>query len=126
MLQIIVPNEFNPLQNKVRERVGYDWFVQKPHINYFDKNQIKMLLRRCGYSIVDECGTFPIELMYLMGYKYIGNDRVGKKIHKFRLDFEKKLGIAAYKWYRVMYKKLGWGRESIITASYYVGDGWEK
>lgn len=116
-IQIIVPNEFNPLQNKIRERLSCDWFVQKPHINYFTKESIIKLVKRCGYYITDTCGTFPMELFYLMGFKYIGDDNLGRKCHNIRLNFERTFGVNAYKLYRVLYNKLGWGRESIITAS---------
>jgi len=130
-LQIVVPNEFNPLQQRVRKRVG-DWFVQEPHINYWSKASIASFVERIANSFVwinmntlanrsvkpmiYTGGTFPMELFYLAGLKYIGNDAIGRKCHIMRLEFEKRAGINAWKLYRLLYNKLGWGRESIITV----------
>jgi len=118
-LLITVPNEFNPLQRRVEQRVDHAWYVQKPHINYFDRQSIRRLLKACGFKVVYQGGTFPMELMYLMGYHYIGNDTIGRRVHNWRLRFEKLLGPSVYKLYHLLYNKLGWGRETIIVGERY-------
>ena len=119
-IRLVIPNEFNPLQNIIRKRLINDWFVGQAHINYFTKQSAIQLLHKCGYYIIDTSATFPMELFYLIGYKYIGNDKIGDKVHQIRLNFEKRFGINAYKLYRLLYNKLGWGREGIISAEYLV------
>lgn len=112
---ITVPNEFNPLQKKIARREGY-WYIQKPHLNYFTKESIRALLEVSGLKITYAGGTFPMELFYLMGYRYIGNDVLGRKLHNMRLQFETRAGSLAWRTYGVLYRKLGWGRESLLVA----------
>jgi hypothetical protein len=115
-LLVIVPNEFNPLQERVQKHYGSAWYVQKPHINYFSKQSVRNLLEASGFRVTFQGGTFPMELLYLRGWHYIGNDAVGQKCHQYRLNFEKRLGMAAFSLYHLWYSKLGWGRESIIVG----------
>jgi hypothetical protein len=115
-LLIIVPNEFNPLQQKVQARIGNAWYVQAPHINYFDKYSINSLLQACGFKVTYQGGTFPMELLYLMGKHYIGDDAVGQRCHQIRLNFEKRMGASAFRLYHLLYNRLGWGRETLIVG----------
>jgi 2-polyprenyl-3-methyl-5-hydroxy-6-metoxy-1,4-benzoquinol methylase len=115
-MQVIVPNEGNPLQRKVEARYGSAWYVQKPHVNYFTKQSIVNLFTACGLKVLDQSATFPIELLYLLGWKYIGDDVVGAKCHKFRLHFEKALGQQAFRLYHMLHHTLGWGRETMVTG----------
>jgi SAM-dependent methyltransferase len=112
----VVPNEFNSLQRRVVDAVGSHWYVQKPHINYFSKDSIRRLFESCGLQVVHQSGTFPMEVFYLLGQKYIGDDTVGRKCHARRLVFERRLGRAAWLAYAVLYKHFGWGRETIIVG----------
>lgn len=116
---IIVPNEMNPLQRKMEERVGYPWWISKVHINYFSRESI---VRTCKYALMRDVlyqtGTFPMELFYLAGYDYITKPEVGMACHKRRLNFEKKFGRSAYNLYHILYNKCGWGRESITVYGY--------
>ena len=116
-LLVIVPNEFNPLQVRVQARVGGAWYVQQPHINYFSKVGINSLLQACGFRITYQGGTFPMELLYLMGHKYIGDDAVGQQCHQIRLNFERRMGWYAFRLYHLLYSRLGWGRETIIVGA---------
>ena len=112
---VVVPNEFNPLQSIVAKDYGKDWFVQKPHINYFSKQTAIDIVKKAGFDIIETHSTFPMELMYIIGHKYIGNDVVGKKCHEFRLGFEKKFPKMAWKLYGAM-NKISWGREIIVVG----------
>lgn len=114
-IMVIVPNEFNPLQEKVAKREG-NWYIQEPHLNYFTRKSIRDLIEVAGFKVTYAGATFPMELFYLMGYKYVGNDELGRKLHRRRLEFEKRAGSLAWRMYGVLYRKLGWGRESLIVA----------
>lgn len=118
LLEIVVPLELNPLQQKIRaDRGDYtDWFVQQPHINYFTKGSIKKLVESAGYKVVYEGATFPMEIWYLLGKKYIGNDVMGHDLHIKRLELEKKFGHHIFDIYGMLYRKFGIGREAILFA----------
>lgn len=115
-IQIIVPNEFNSLQNIIRNNYGNDWFVQYPHINYFTRSSAVDFVKKCGYYITDISATFPMELFYILGYKYIGNDKLGRTLHMQRLKLEKKFGYRTFSVYKFLLNKFNYGREIIITG----------
>jgi len=119
VVMLVVPNEFNPLQRRLVQKIGYDWYVQKPHINYFSKDSLRELVKSVGLRVVHQSGTFPMELYRLLGWHYVGNDAIGQRCHRNRLHFERKAGIIAWKTYELLYKLLGWGRESILVAKRY-------
>ncbi len=115
-LLITVPNEFNPLQNLVRKRYGQAWFIQAPHVNYFTRQSARSLLEACGYRVTYETGTFPIELAWLLGWRYLGNDAIGRQVHHWRLQFEKRNPQLAFRLYHLLYKTLSWGREIVLVG----------
>ena len=115
----IVPNEFNPLQKIVRYKVGKDWFVQKPHINYFTKHSMAEVLRKNNFEVITQTGTFPMEAWYLMGKRYIATPdaaTIGQYCHTKRLQMETVNPRFMFWFYNLGYKLLGWGRETIIVA----------
>lgn len=112
---ITVPNEFNPLQNLVAKRVG-PWFIQEPHLNYFTRATAKALLEAAGLKVTYATANFPMELFYLLGFKYIGNDTLGRRLHMWRLQFETRLGAGAWSLYHMLYNTLGWGRDATLVA----------
>lgn len=112
---ICIPNEFNPLQNKLALRHP-GFFLQEPHINYFSKGAILALLNSVGMQTVDVSATFPTELFALAGFDYIEKPELGKRLHMARLQFEKAVGINAFKLYRMLNHKLGWGRGLFVLA----------
>jgi SAM-dependent methyltransferase len=120
---VIVPNEFNPLQQRLRGKHG-DWFVQKPHINYFTRDSLRRLLEECGLEVTWQGATFPMELAALVGFDYVGNDELGRKVHRWRLDFERKMGTKAFTLYAWLHRWLGIGRETIAVAGW--PKGWYK
>lgn len=116
-VMVVVPNELNPLQQRLRKRIGYDWFVDSTHCNYFTSAGLCNLFERAGLRAVSKQATFPLELLALSGaYKYVGNDAVGQQAHLFRLRFEKALGPLAFKLYTLLYRRLGWGRELMFVG----------
>jgi len=123
---IIAPNDYNPLQNILREKLGYDpWWVAPPqHINYFDFESIKKLLERLGFEIIESTGTFPMEFFLLSGDNYVGNDELGRKCHLKRKIFETNMYKYGSEQLNSIYKRLSdnnIGREFIIIGK--VKDG---
>lgn len=88
---LIAPNDFNPFQLVLRDHLGFSpWWVAPPHhINYFNFRSLSTLLERCGFHVLHQESTFPIDLFLLMGENYIGNDEVGRLCHRKRMIFEK-------------------------------------
>jgi SAM-dependent methyltransferase len=88
---LIVPNDFNPFQLVLRDQMGFSpWWVAPPHhINYFDFKSLYNLVNKCGFEIVHQEATFPIDMFLLMGENYIGNDNIGRECHAKRMSFEK-------------------------------------
>ena len=93
LICLVVPNDFNPFQLALRDHLGFaPWWVAPPHhINYFDFKSLAGLVERCGFEVLHQESTFPIDIFLLMGDNYIGNDKVGRECHTKRMNFEKAL-----------------------------------
>jgi SAM-dependent methyltransferase len=121
-LLITVPNEFNHLQKLTKYYTGdglstdNNGFISKVHINYFTFDGLRNLLHHCGFKIVHESATFPIELFLAVGVNYRGNDSLGRKCHNFRLKTEKMMGARIFDWYKLLYRWFGIGRELIFVV----------
>ncbi len=107
---VIVPNDYNPLQKILREKLNYkSWWVAPPHhINYFDFDSLERLIERCwvyydfphnegyvprsGFEVIHKTATFPMEFFLLMGDNYVGNDTLGRQCHSKRKKLEIALG----------------------------------
>ncbi len=131
IIVVEVPNDFNPLQKLVQNILNKKeyWITLSAesrnsgifdHLNYFDFSSISYILNRAGFKIILKESTFPLEFFLLMGYDYIKNPKLGKKIHLERIRFEKhfeKLKTIEVK--KVLYQKfaeIGIGRTAIIYA----------
>jgi SAM-dependent methyltransferase len=122
LICIIVPNDFNPFQNALRDHLDIrPWWVAPPHhINYFDFDSLEKLLERNSFEVVHKESTFPIDMFLLMGDNYIGNDELGRNCHTKRMNFEKTMissGLSNLlsKLYST-FASLGIGREIVIFA----------
>jgi len=93
MVCLVVPNDFNPIQLTLRDHLGFDaWWVAPPHhINYFDFKSLTSLVERCGFEVVLQESTFPIDIFLLMGDNYVGNEKLGRECHIKRMNFEKNI-----------------------------------
>ena len=117
-----VPNDFNLLQKIVTENLKKNsyWVAPPEHINYFSPLSLQKLLKKTGFKILYTESTFPLEFFLLFGLDYLNNDKIGKKIHSMRMNFESILhssGNNALK--RELYSylaKQGLGREIIVYA----------
>jgi SAM-dependent methyltransferase len=87
---IVVPNDYNPLQKVLREKLGFQpyWLAPPHHINYFTFDSLKGLLQRTGFKIMHTTSMFPMELFLLMGDNYVGNDTLGRQCHAKRKRFD--------------------------------------
>lgn len=109
---IIVPNDGEG--NALQKRVGGTWWVDKSHLNYFSPRGLTALARKANLKIAYRGATFPMELFILMGFDYRNDSSLGRKCHNIRLNFEKKLGVTAFKLYQLLHK-FGWGRELLYV-----------
>jgi len=117
---VVVPNDFSPVQEALRERRGYEdyWVAVPHHINYFSFDSIKALMERAGFSILKTTSTFPMDFFLLMGEDYVGDDALGRRCHhmRARLDImlsQKRLRAFKDEMYALMAEN-GIGREAVI------------
>lgn len=122
LLCVIVPNDFNPFQQILSQHTGMpEWWVAPPHhLNYFNFRSLAALLSRCGFDVVHQETTFPIDLFLLMGDNYIGNDELGRACHSKRMQFEQNLIASGnHQLLSDLYSSLakhGIGREVVLYA----------
>lgn len=122
LLNIVAPNDYNPIQNLLREHFGYQpwWLAPPAHLNYFTPASLRGLVERAGFEVVHLTTTFPIDVFLLMGDDYVGNDEVGRAAHGRRKRLEQALekgGLGQLK--RDLYQafcRAGVGREIDILA----------
>lgn len=117
-----VPNDYNPLQEVLRDKAGFDpwWIVPSHHLNYFTFDSLSGLLTSVGFRVLSQTTSFPMELFLLMGDNYVGDDALGRACHNKRKQFELLLqragqGNLRRELYEV-FAKLGLGREAIVIA----------
>ncbi|MBF0506848.1 MAG: class I SAM-dependent methyltransferase [Nitrospirae bacterium] len=117
---VVVPNEYNPFQIILRDKLGFQpyWLAPPHHINYFNYDSIERLLQKSGFRILQRTAMFPMDIFLLMGDNYVGNDKVGRACHAKRkrfdlflnepilIDFKKNI-------YKLMAEH-GIGRESVL------------
>ena len=120
-IMVIVPNEFNPLQDRIMLKDSYKadyepWFISEWHVNYFDPESLKECLRLAGVKNIKIYATFPMELFVLLGLDYRGNERLGRLCHGARLWLEKFFGPRIFDFYTWLHHKYGWGREIIAVG----------
>ncbi len=122
LICIGVPNDYNPLQEALRDKGGFDpwWIVPSHHLNYFTFDSLNRLLTAAGFRVLSQTTSFPMELFLLMGDNYVGDDALGRSCHNKRKQFELLLqragqGNLRRELYEV-FAKLGLGREAIVIA----------
>lgn len=122
LLCLIVPNDYNILQNMLRDKMGFKpWWVSPPeHINYFDVTSLQRLVETRGFEIILKTSTFPMEMFLLMGQNYVGNGQLGRECHTLRKNLEMnlqrgRLGELKEEFYKMLAEK-GVGREVTLIA----------
>jgi len=116
---ITVPNDFNPLQEVAKKSLNLKsyWLAPPFHINYFNIYSLKLLLSKAGFEVVKVETSFPLELFLLMGENYVGNDRLGRKMHGKRKGVDLALTAFDNNLKKQLYKnfaELGIGRDITI------------
>lgn len=117
-----VPNDFNLLQKIVVDKFHKKqyWIAPSEHINYFSLQSLKTLLKKFKFKIFYSESSFPLELFLLFGFDYLENDKIGKKIHNMRMNFESSLSISDNNSLKrdlySYFAKKGIGREITIYA----------
>lgn len=123
ILVVCVPNDGSPLQEEVCKHLQCEpyWYAPPQHLTYFTGATLQRLLQRCGLSIVDIRGSYPLETHILAGRNYLGNDTLGREVHRLRMQDE--LDVCAMgAWqnreesYRDNMQMRGWGREILCLA----------
>jgi len=121
LLAIECPNDFNPLQRAAVESQGLPrWWISPLHINYFDFESLERLCENAGFKPVDRSTQFPIEMFLHFGELYVGNDELGRAVHRKRVAFEESLvrageGQALTDMYSAL-AQAGLGRHATIYA----------
>jgi 2-polyprenyl-3-methyl-5-hydroxy-6-metoxy-1,4-benzoquinol methylase len=107
LLHVVVPNDYNVLQLAACAKLDLPhWWVQPPeHLTYFTAKTLQLLLRRCGFDILDLRGTYPLEFALLEGRNYVGDDMLGREVHRERMRLELAMAQAGLTghlltWYR--------------------------
>ena len=117
-----VPNDFNVLQKIITDKLNKKpyWIAPSEHINYFSLASLEKLLKKFKFKPFLSEASFPLELFLLFGLDYLENDKIGKKIHSMRMDFESSLFVSQNNpLKRDLYSyfaKKGIGREITIYA----------
>ena len=92
LLFIVSPNDYNPLQDILKKKLGFDPFwIAKEHINYFNFESMKNLLQKLDLNVIKTSATFPMEFFLLGGQDYVSNPALGRKCHDIRKKFETSL-----------------------------------
>ncbi len=122
VLCVSVPNDYNPLQEALRESRGFQpWWVAPPHhLNFFDFRSLARLVESLELEVVQEDTSFPMELFLLMGDNFVGDEAKGRRCHERRMNFERALvdsGRASLlRDVYVRLAELGLGRHAILYA----------
>lgn len=121
LICIISPNDYNPLQQILREHANYKpwWVVPRHHLNYFDFESIQTLLQKQSFNLLESQGTFPMEFFLLCGDNYIGNGSLGRDLHGKRKAFEELLMKSNPELLQSFYQWLGdqgIGRSFVVIA----------
>lgn len=112
LIMVVTPNDFSPLQKEL----GTYHFISKVHLNYFEPATLRNLMHSCGFRVIHESATFPIELFCLAGFDYRGNDKLGRHCHNARLQLEKVFGTRVFDLYQKLYDRYQWGRELVFLG----------
>lgn len=122
LICVTVPNDYNALQQALREAEGYaPWWLAPPHhLNYFDFDALARLLRRTGFTPLETTTSFPMELFLLMGETYVGDDAAGRRCHGRRVRLEQtleraRMGAVRRRLYQAL-AGIGLGRDATILA----------
>ncbi len=119
---VSVPNDFNILQKVLRDKDHFSpwWVAPRHHVNYFSFASLSALLRSCGFEVVHQEASFPMEFFLLMGNDYVADPALGRECHRQRVRLEMRLAAAGCNdLRRRLYQHLatlGLGRIAVVYA----------
>jgi len=116
LLLVEEPNEDNHLQNMLTQKHGNYW-ITDDHCNYFNFAVMKDELEDTGFIVTHTSCTFPMEIFELLGYEYIGNERVGRDVHKIRYEMLKGMNYEERKQFLVDIASHGLGRDLVMISN---------
>lgn len=115
VLVIEEPNDCNPLQVKLRPRLGEYWRTLD-HVNYFNFDSMKEALEAEGFEVRHQTATYPMELFELSGRHYVGNDEAGHALHQEVTKMLSAVGSGVRKGLLDGFASQGLGRDLVVFA----------
>jgi SAM-dependent methyltransferase len=115
ILVIEEPNDYNPLQMVIAQERGIYW-ITNDHCNYFSHAGISQVLELLGCDVVYRSCTWPMELFYLQGIAYLGDEELGKYVHKLRYNILSKLSYEMRCKLKEGFARLNMGRDLFVIA----------
>ena len=77
------------MQEAIVDKGHKQWWVSPyEHLNYFNRDSLKLLFESNGFEVAKETVTFPIDLFVLMGLDYLESPEKGKDAHQMRKSLE--------------------------------------
>jgi SAM-dependent methyltransferase len=123
---IEVPNDFSPLQYQAMTHLGTKtpwWVAPDEHLSYFNVQDLKCLVRRHGFNLVDVRGTYPMEYWLLDDQNYLADPDIGRRCHHHRVARELRsygqgpAGVQSlFQSYRAAIEDHDVGREIVVVA----------
>jgi hypothetical protein len=98
----------------LRKKYGEYWVSYPYHINYFDFDSLATVMMDAGFTVVHESAMFPLEFFALWGVPYIGNDKIGRTVHRERMRHDLKMTPAQRATVYASLAQWGLGREAIV------------
>jgi len=121
LISVIVPNDWNPLQEMLISGADFGrYWEHETHLNYFNFDTLRSVLKRCNLSVEYESSTFPMEFFLLMGHDYVKDPQLGHHCHNLRMNFERTFFATGHDWlldriYRALASE-GIGRHCVMIA----------
>lgn len=120
IIYLEVPNDYNFFQEfgtRINNEIK-SWICVPDHINYFNFNSLETLLKKNKFKIIRRDTTFPMYIFLLLGLNFIRNKKLGKYLHKLRVNFElicKKIYLNRLRHFGYIFlANLGLGRTVIL------------
>ena len=92
------------------------YWITDDHCNYYNFNSMIATLEAHGLKVALRSCTYPMELFYMMGFDYIGDDEIGQRVHKMRYNLLSKMTYEQRKEMKKAFAKMSWGRDLFLIA----------
>lgn len=95
LTRIQVPNDLSQSQFaslRGKEKPRFYFFHPLEHLHYFDFNSLESLLAAHGFKVRHKTTNWCMDIFNLMGIDYSNSPETGKKCHRYRVNFEYRMG----------------------------------